>query len=297
MEAVREFAMLPGPELLWVRSWQEGPTISVTADDVRCWPFSVGSLLKLAAFLSSLNWPSEVRDLGGGISHVELLILYERWAGERLVVETSGAKYRRPGRPISVSSAPLSPAADIWKLCQHLEGMTRPLCHLPGGIGRLIPGRIGANHGRLRHLGWEKCNHGLTCRPRESSEDGVLGHLLCLLGYPAGSGAVLVEALSNSGIAQLLFLIRRPSWKFTGRGHVADILTAGDEDVCLVRLDPLVGAYLGDRAGFSSPRFKRVRLTKKTRPQLHMMWLHMCFVNLCLTNITHHFHEPSPVDS
>ena len=45
---------------------------------------------KLAAFLSSLTWPSEVADLGaGGISYVELLILYERWAGERLRIEES----------------------------------------------------------------------------------------------------------------------------------------------------------------------------------------------------------------
>ena len=32
-----------------------------------------------------------------------------------------------------------------------------------------LPGGIGANHGRLRHFGWEKCCHGLTSRPRETS--------------------------------------------------------------------------------------------------------------------------------
>ena len=37
----------------------------------------------------------------------------------------------------------------------------RALCALPGGIGRFLPCRIGANHCRLRHTGWEKCGHGL----------------------------------------------------------------------------------------------------------------------------------------
>ena len=37
-------------------------------------------LVKLAAFLSSLTWPSTVEDLGaGGVSFIELLVLYEKW--------------------------------------------------------------------------------------------------------------------------------------------------------------------------------------------------------------------------
>ena len=71
--------------------------------------------MKFAAFLSSLSWPGEVVDLGaGGISYVELLILYERWAGERLLIEESVPK---------LSAAPLCPDADIWKLCRFLGHM------------------------------------------------------------------------------------------------------------------------------------------------------------------------------
>ena len=33
---------------------------------------------------------------------------------------------------------------------------------LPGGLGRFVPCGIGANHCRLRHIGWEKSGHGLT---------------------------------------------------------------------------------------------------------------------------------------
>ena len=40
--------------------------------------------------LACLHWPSDVQDLVfGGISHVELLILSERCASERLVLEKS----------------------------------------------------------------------------------------------------------------------------------------------------------------------------------------------------------------
>ena len=39
-------------------------------------------------------------DLGvGGVSYVELLILYELWAGEKLSLEKAHPRYLRPGRP------------------------------------------------------------------------------------------------------------------------------------------------------------------------------------------------------
>ena len=64
--------------------------------DVGFWPYSVGLLVEFCSFLSSLHWPSTVDDLGvGGVSFVELLIFYERWAGERLNLETSVPKSRR----------------------------------------------------------------------------------------------------------------------------------------------------------------------------------------------------------
>ena len=68
----------------------------------------------------------------------------------------------------------------------------RALCRLPGCIGSFIPGSIGSNHSRLRHVGWQKCCHGLTCRPLKTSGEGVLSDLLSLLGYPAGSGTALL---------------------------------------------------------------------------------------------------------
>ena len=61
-------------------------------------------MVKWVAFLGSLHWPAHGGDLGvGGISYLELLILYELWAGERLSLEKAHPRYLRPERPISVS--------------------------------------------------------------------------------------------------------------------------------------------------------------------------------------------------
>ena len=253
--------MLPGPQSLWVGSWFRWPSIVISDDDVGRWPFSAGALVKLAAFLSSLSWPCEVVDLGpGGVSYVELLILYERWAGERLRVEDSLPKYRRPGRPILVSAALPCPDAEIWKLCRFLGNMLRALVKLPCGLGRFIPGRIGANHGRLRHVGWEKCCHGLTCRPRESSGEGFFSDLLGLLGYPCGSGAALLDGTLKLRYHTMAFARRKPTWRLPIPGQVPDIVADFHGSVVSLGV-PHGGGSVG--GSFFSEGFKRVRLTYK----------------------------------
>ena len=88
-QAVRNFAWLPGPAGLWTSAWHRHPVACVGEADVAGWPFSVGLLVK-THFLGSLHWPCGVGDLGiGGVSYLERLILYEMWAGERLVIESA----------------------------------------------------------------------------------------------------------------------------------------------------------------------------------------------------------------
>ena len=140
-----------------------------------------------------MHWPAGGLDLGvGGISYVELLSLYELWAGERLSLEKAHPRYVRPGRPISVSAVPFGPCIDIWRSCRFTGAMMRSLCLLPGELGRFVPCSVGANHCRLRHIGWEKCGHGLTERPRESASELFLDELLGLFRYPTGSGRALL---------------------------------------------------------------------------------------------------------
>ena len=78
VEAVRDYAMLPGPQRLWVGGWFQWPGINITEDDVARWPFSPGCLVKLAAFLSSLSWPAEVVDWGLVVFHTLSFLYYMR---------------------------------------------------------------------------------------------------------------------------------------------------------------------------------------------------------------------------
>ena len=161
------FARLPGVVSLWTSDWYQLPVACVGEGDIAIWPFSVGLLLKFVHFLGSLHWPRGAGNLGvGGVSYLELLILFEKWAGERLVIEGAVPFARRVGRPISVSAVPVGPGIDIWRSCRFLGSLVRFLALLPGGLIRFLPCRIGANHCRLRHLGWEKCGHCVTSRPR-----------------------------------------------------------------------------------------------------------------------------------
>ena len=84
--AVRDRAFLPGPPGIWDSEWVSMPASSVCAADVAHWSHTPGLLVKWVAFLGTLHWPAGSADLGvGGVSHVELLILYELWAGKRVV--------------------------------------------------------------------------------------------------------------------------------------------------------------------------------------------------------------------
>ena len=57
-----------------------------------------------------MHWPAGAVEFGvGGVSFVEMLILYELWAGERLCLESAIPGHRRVGRQISVSAVPLGP--------------------------------------------------------------------------------------------------------------------------------------------------------------------------------------------
>ena len=169
-------------------------------------------------------------DLGvGGVSFLELLILYERWAGERLVLEKVLPYGRRAGRPISVSAVPVGPGIDIWRSCRFIGGIVRFLNRLPGGLRRFIPCKIGANHCRFRHIGWEKCGHGLASRPRETSEPGFLDSLLQVFGYPGGSGAVLLAGELPLRYCTDRFALRKPCWGLPERGHVHSLLTPASE--------------------------------------------------------------------
>ena len=142
----------------------------------------------------------------------------------------------------------------------------RSLCLLPGGLGRFVPCSIGANHCRLRHIGWEKCGHGLTSRPRESASLHFLDELLALFQYPSGSGRALLAGTLPLRYCSTRFACMTPSWRLPALGSVVklvgDYSDAGhraafvevDRDVCWV--------------SGSGPGRKRIRLNRKTPAHL-----------------------------
>ena len=134
VHVVRNFAVLPGLLALWLGEWVTGHSVAIGADGVAQWPCTPGFLVKWVSFIGSLHWLVESVDLGvGGFSYVELLIIYELWAGERFVLEKAHPGYLRPGRPISVSAVPFGPGIDIWRSCRFIGALMRSLCLLPGG--------------------------------------------------------------------------------------------------------------------------------------------------------------------
>ena len=140
VHAVRDRAFLPWPLGIWHSEWFQIPAAAICAEDIALWPYTPGLLVKWVSFLNSLHWPVGDLDLGvGGVSCVELLILYELWAGERLSLEKAHPRYLRPGRSISVSTVPFGPGIDIWRSCRFIGALMRSLCLLPGGFGRLVP--------------------------------------------------------------------------------------------------------------------------------------------------------------
>ena len=267
IHAVRDRAFLPGPRGIWDSGRVDVPASAFFADDIARWPYTPGLLVEWVAFLGTLNWPAGGADLGvGGISYVELLILYELGAGERLSLGKARPRYPRPGRSISVSAVPFGPGIDIWRSCRLIGALLRSLCLLPGGLRRFVPCSIGANHCRLRHIGWEKCGHGLTSRPRESASAPFLDELLGLFRYPLRCWRAILAGTLPLRYCAARFACRTPTWRLPESGHVAGLVTA----VAGVEGEAVVDCAADEVSWVSGsgPGRKRIRLNRKTPAHL-----------------------------
>ena len=81
-----DLASLPGPPGFLNNSWIQVDAGRNTGDDIAVWPYNVSILVKFTSFLNTLHWPSSSVDFGHfGVSFLELLILFEQWAGHRLL--------------------------------------------------------------------------------------------------------------------------------------------------------------------------------------------------------------------
>ena len=120
---------------------------------------------------------------------------------------------------------------------------------MPLGLRRFVPCDIGANHCRLRHIGWEQCGHGLTSRPRESASEDFLNKLLVLFGYPSGSAAALSAGVLPLRYCSARLACKLPNWKLPDKGHVCDLVTDGVVDGRVLGCDGVCRVSFPSSAG------------------------------------------------
>ena len=127
----------------------------------------------------------------------------------------------------------------------------RSLCLLPGGLGRFVACFIGANHCRLRHIGW----------PRESASLHFVYELVALFRYPSGSGRALLAGTLPRRYCSTRFACMTPSWRLPVVGSVGDMVAAYSDAGHRAAFDEI------DRDVFwvsgSGPGRKRIRLNRK----------------------------------
>ena len=209
-------------------------------------------MVRFTSFLNTLHWPSVTEDFGHfGISFLELLILFEQWAGHRLLGEKVTRPHVRANRPILIPSVPVSEGIEIRHGCQFVSSLVRALSKLPGGLGRFLPCDLGSHMSRLRHLGWNQCSHGLSSRPLESCHHQCLKAVCGVLGYPKCSSLHLLDGTLKLRHCTEVFTMRFPPWSLPRVGY-------GGGNSHFITPGHLLDA--GGNVG------KRVRLTRKTRP-------------------------------
>ena len=181
-------------------------------------------------------------------SFLELLTLFVRWAGHRLLSEKVTRPHVRANRPILVPSVPVSEGIEIRHGCQVISILVRALAKLPGGLGRFLPRGIGSHMSRLR---WNQCSHELTSKPLESCHHQCLKVVCGVLGYPKGSASELLDGTLELRHCTFIFSSLHSPWSLPRVGN-------GTE-----KRHSVTPVHLLDDG---STLDRRVWLTRKTRP-------------------------------
>ena len=170
-----------------------------------------------------------------------------------------------------MSAVPFGPSIDIWRSCRFIGALMRSLCLLPGGLRRFVPCSIGADHCRLRHIGWERCGHGLTSRPRESASELFLNELLSLFRYPSKSGRALHHGTLPLRYCAARFAHSTPTWRLPASGQVSRLIADNYEGAGSCRAEVM---DLRLRVSWSGPFRRRFRLNRKTTAHLAGLLIH-----------------------
>ena len=149
VRAVRDAALLPGPAPIWEPGSVGVLPTSITADDVGLWPYSVGALVKLAAFVGTLHWPASSADLGIVLSFLFSMNfgLVTEYGWRRLSLEAGGLIAEFQCRLFHLDQALILGLVEcfvrwvlclvvqvgyaVWYWCQPLHGLTSRPVRLP----------------------------------------------------------------------------------------------------------------------------------------------------------------------
>ena len=83
------------------------------------------------------------------------MILFEQWAGHRLLSEKVTWPHARANRPILLPSVPVSEGIETWHGCQFVSSLVRALAKLPGGLGRFFALQSWFSHVQVKTSGLE----------------------------------------------------------------------------------------------------------------------------------------------
>ena len=75
----------------------------------------------------------------------ELLILFDQWAGHKLLSENVTGPHVGANHPISFPSVPVSEGIEIRHGCQFISSVVRALAKLRGGLGKFLPCGTGSH--------------------------------------------------------------------------------------------------------------------------------------------------------
>ena len=180
-------------------------------------------------------------------------------------------RFRRPGRPISVSAVPCVPGIDIWRSCRFIGAFFRSfvlcLAVLVGScLAELVP--VTASFGTSVGEEWPWAHFSA----KRIGLRSIPEWLLLLFRYSPRSALALLEGTSLLQYCAGRFSSRVLSWRLPAGGYAADFVTEGSEEVGSVRVEPCAPADMPcfDGGGGVSwngghgGRVKRVRLKRKT---------------------------------
>ena len=184
-DIVRDVALLPRHLHLWDSGWVRVPPVAISAEDVCLWPYTVDILIKFVLFIGPLlimTWVLVVFPM--------LIFLFFMSFGlvrgfslRRLFLVVGGLIAEFQCRLFLLVQALIF--GDLVSfLVQCCVRYVLCLVALAGFfLVLLVPTIVGYGT-----LGGFKSGHGLTSRPRETSDIRFLDELLLLFGYPPRSG-------------------------------------------------------------------------------------------------------------